>query len=346
MDATDLNLELLGILGLFVGSAIVIGGVGVRLARLADRLADATGLGEALFGAVLLGGATSLPGIVTSVSAAAEGYPVLAFNNAVGGIAVQTTFLAIADLAYRRSNLEHAAASLENLLQGALLGLLLALPLLAMAGPAWGMMGIHPISLALFALYLFGLRLIRRSGVDGPWYPRATLQTVLDHPPRGAASPGPPGIRLWLGFAAAALVVALAGYGITRSAVFLVEQTGLAETFVGSLMTAVSTSLPELVTTLAAIRYGALTLAVGGIIGGNSFDVLFLAFSDVAYRPGSLYHHVPLDEAFILPLALVLNGVLLLGLLRRERQGIANIGFESLLVLLIYAFGVWVLVSG
>ena len=52
------------------------------------------------------------------------------------------------------------------------------------------------------------------------------------------------------------------------------------------LMTAVATSLPELVTTLAAVRRGAAQLAVGGIIGGNAFDVLFLSASDVAYRDG------------------------------------------------------------
>jgi Ca2+/Na+ antiporter len=47
----------------------------------------------------------------------------------------------------------------------------------------------------------------------------------------------------------------------------------------------VVTSLPELVTTLAAVRRGALQLAVGGIIGGNTFDTLFLTISDVGYRP-------------------------------------------------------------
>jgi cation:H+ antiporter len=53
---------------------------------------------------------------------------------------------------------------------------------------------------------------------------------------------------------------------------------------VGGLFTAVSTSLPELVTSVAAVQQGALTLAVGGIIGGNSFDVMFVAFADIAYR--------------------------------------------------------------
>ena len=72
---------------------------GVRITHLADVLADRTGLGEALAGAVLLGAATSLSGVVASVVSALEGRPSLAFANSIGGIAAQTAFLALADLA-------------------------------------------------------------------------------------------------------------------------------------------------------------------------------------------------------------------------------------------------------
>ncbi|MFW5739202.1 MAG: hypothetical protein ACOC1F_02430 [Myxococcota bacterium] len=51
-----------------------------------------------------------------------------------------------------------------------------------------------------------------------------------------------------------------------------------------------------------AVRRGALTLAVGGIIGGNSFDVLFVAFADVAYRDGSIYHAITDRRVFLLSL--------------------------------------------
>jgi cation:H+ antiporter len=103
----------------------------------------------------------------------------------------------------------------------------------------------------------------------------------------------------------------------------LVRQTGLSQTAVGSLLTAVATSLPELVAALAAVRQGALTLAVGGIIGGNTFDVLFLAFSDFAYREGSIYHALSDAPLFIMSLSILLTAVLLLGLILRERRGVA-----------------------
>lgn len=90
LDSLTINI------GLFVVAAFIIAVVGTRMTGIADRLADRTGLGEAMMGAVFLGGSTSLPGIVTSVTAAAQGYPELAISNAIGGIAAQTAFLAIA----------------------------------------------------------------------------------------------------------------------------------------------------------------------------------------------------------------------------------------------------------
>ena len=111
----------------FLVCAAVIAIVGTRMTSVADRLADRTGLGEAFVGAVFLGAATSLPGITASVTAAIGGDGQLALSNALGGIAAQTAFLAIADIAWRKANLEHAAASVANMLQASLLVIILAL---------------------------------------------------------------------------------------------------------------------------------------------------------------------------------------------------------------------------
>ncbi len=86
---------------------------------------------------------------------------------------------------------------------------------------------------------------------------------------------------------------------------------------------------------MAAVRRGALSLAVGGIIGGNAFDTIFVAFSDVAYREGSIYHAIFEHQVYLI-LTVLLTGLLLLGLLRREKYGAANIGFESLLIMILY----------
>jgi cation:H+ antiporter len=138
----------------------------------------------------------------------------------------------------------------------------------------------------------------------------------------------------------------VAGCVIARSAGALIDRLELSSSLVGALVTAVITSMPELVTTLAAVRRGALQLAVGGIIGGNTFDVLFLTLSDIGYRDGSIYHAIGRADLFWVTVGLAMTAVLLLGLILRERRGPANIGLESLLILTIYGGAIGLQAAG
>lgn len=314
-------------------AAVVLGLGGTRFTRVVDRLADRTGMGEALAGAVLVGAVTSLPGLVTSIVGAADGNPSFAVSNSLGGIAAQTAFLAVADLTYRRANLEHAAASLSNLLQALLLITLVAVVLLAVAAPDVDVLGVHPATAVLPAVYLYGLRLTMAIGRDPLWSPIQTQETREDVP-ADEEQAGPALARLWTEFGALALVVAGTGYVVAIAGLSLIEQTGLSSSFVGATLTAVVTSLPELVTVLVAVRIGALTLAVGNIIGGNSFDVLFVAAADVAYRDGSIYHAIDAGTEIVLAGVVLLTAVLAAGLVRRQRGGI---GFEGVVILAVYA---------
>lgn len=334
MPPLDLGLAI----PVFLICAVVIAVAGVMMTGVADRLADRTGLGEALIGGMLLGASTSLSGTVTSVTAALEGQSSLAVSNAIGGIAVQTLFLAIADITYRRANLEHAAASLTNMFQASLLLLMLGLPLCAALAPSVSVLAIHPVTPLLLVVYISGMRMAERAQAVAMWLPRQTPELKPDVPEdRSFAGPSTPGL-FWR-YGLLVVVLGFAGWATAQSGLAIAAETGLSQSFVGMLLTATATSLPELVTTLAAVRRGALTLAVGGIIGGNTFDVLFLVLSDLAYREGSIYHAVGPAELFLFAWAIVMTAVLLLGLLRRERQGVGGIGFESAAVIVIYLAG-------
>jgi len=330
----------------FAFAAGIIGLAGSHMTRLADHLADMTGLGQALFGAVLLGASTSLPGILTSVWTAYEGVPDLSVSNAIGGIAAQTVFLVVADMFCRRANLEHAAASVENLIQAALLMTLLAIPLLASSGPDVTFFAIHPASIILPSAYLFGLILVKRAKAAPLWIAQKTRETQDEDKKSAEKMSRSKLASMWWQFGGLVLVVAVAGFCVAQTGILIAERTAISGTLVGLLMTAVATSLPELVTSVAAVRRGALTLAVGGIIGGNSFDVLFLSFADAAYREGSIYHAMTDQHVFIIALTMMMSGIILLGLLRREKSGFANIGFESVLVLLLYLGAIAVLAFG
>lgn len=322
----------------FLVAALVIFFSGLRMTDVADRLADRTGLGEAIVGGVLLGAATSLSGTIVSITAALDGRASLAFSNAVGGIAAQTVFLAVADMFYRRVNLEHAAADLANVVQGLILMVLLTIPLLAVTSPEATIWAIHPLSLVIPVIYVGGL-LAGRSARDAPmWKPVRTSDTDEDRPDEeDADSAATSTARFAAIFAGMMLLMGASGWVIAKTSSELSTRMELSDTLVGVLATAVVTSLPELVTTVVAVRRGALQLAVGGIIGGNMFDMLFLVASDIAYRDGSLYHAVGMQDFFWIAVALLMTSVLLVGLILRQRQGPGRIGGESLLILLIYA---------
>jgi cation:H+ antiporter len=324
------------VLGLFLACAAVIAVCGVMMTGRADRLADRTGLGEALVGALILGAATSLSGTVVSVTAALDGRASLAFSNSIGGIAAQTAFLALADMTFRRANLEHAAAEATNLIQGVLLIALLALPLVALTAPEVTIWAMHPVSLAIPLVYLGGMAVSRQVRETPMWRPVETSDTRADTPEEEPETDTGSTLRLSLEFAGLMAIMGIAGWLIAQTGSALIDQVGLSASLVGALMTAVATSLPELVTTLAAVRRGALQLAVGGIIGGNMFDTLFLTLSDAAYRDGSLYHAATREDFFWIATGILMTTALLAGLITRERHGPARMGIDSLALILIY----------
>ena len=304
---------------LFIASALLIAYFGSKMAAIADVLADRTGLGEALIGAVLLGAGTSISGIVTSITTAASGAPELAVSNAMGGIAAQTMFLALADIFYRKVNLEHAGASTVNLGQATVLIILSVLPIMAYAAPQIAFFGVHPVSPIMIAVYLIGLHNAHSIRQEPMWQPKETpgLRVEADDiesDPRSTP-------LLASLFAGLVLIVGACGWVVGESGLALSGELGISQGVVGALGTAIVTSLPELVTTIAAVRRGALQLAIGGIIGGNMFDALFVSASDVAYR---------------MALVCLMTAVLLLGLLRREKQGPGGIGWESVILLALW----------
>jgi cation:H+ antiporter len=131
-------------------------------------------------------------------------------------------------------------------------------------------------------------------------------------------------------------MTAVAGWLLALTAIPIAIHTGLSETVVGGLLTGLTGSLPELITALAAVRMGALTLAVGDILGGNAFDALIIAFTDWSYPGVSVFRAAGPDQIFLLALTVLLTSVLLMGMLHREKHGIVNIGLESFMVLLLY----------
>lgn len=223
------------------------------------------------------------------------------------------------------------AASLPNLVQATLLGGVMALFL----APPVAVLGVHPGTLALVVAYGLGLRLVSQSSRAPMWRAVATSETREDEP---AEPPRAGGDRttLWAAFVGLAVLLAAGGLALAAAGESIVAATGLTGATVGVFLTGVASSLAELVVSIAAVRAGALTLAVANVIGGNTFDTMLVAAADVAYRDGSVYAAISDEHLFVAAITLVATAVLSLGLLRRERHGVGNIGFESAMVLGLY----------
>jgi cation:H+ antiporter len=316
------------------GVVTIIGSI--RLVALGDALADRTGWGEAVFGVVFFGVATGLSGIVMTVVTASTGHPNLGYSNAVGGIAAQTTAVAVADMFYRSVNLEHAAASPSNLLFGCLLIALLALTLLGTFTPDVTVGGVHPVSIVIVACYLGGLRLIRTAGTRPMWNPVGTSETRPDVPQEHGSLDRHGTPVLWGRFVLVGVLVATSGWAVSLAAESVVETTGLSAGFIGGVLLGVVNGLPETVTAIAAVRQGAVTLAVAAVLGGNILDVITVVVGDIAYRQGSIYHAAGTEDLLITTTGLFMTTTLLGGLLVRQSCGWGRVGFEGIVLLASY----------
>lgn len=101
-------------LGLLIAATgLVILAAGYLLTRSGERLADATGLGQSFFGAVFLGGATSLPELSSAIAAVRLGRPQMAVGDVLGGNLFNLSLLLAVDVLYRDGPVMAEAGAFE-----------------------------------------------------------------------------------------------------------------------------------------------------------------------------------------------------------------------------------------
>jgi|GEM_PF-4568506 len=165
-------------LAVFLFAAAIIWAAGSRLAIYADIIADRSGLGHALVGLVLLAGATSLPEIGRTISAAAIGSTALVVDSLFGGIVLQTAILGLADFSVAQQVLTFFAPSSVLLLEGALVILLLSLALSGIAaGELFSFFNVGVWSFVLMGVYVLALYLLQAHEGRG-WVPIAVPEEL------------------------------------------------------------------------------------------------------------------------------------------------------------------------
>lgn len=321
----------------FLLAGALVFALGSQLARGADVIAETTGLGRAWVGTVLLAASTSLPEIATAVNAALLGIPDIGVGDLMGAMLVNMLILAIVSLVFARQRILQSVA-----LSHAAVGLLaIVLTVIAATSIAAGGMGrigwIGIETLLMGALYAVGMRAFFRQVSDTPGGRPA--RTTEDPAQKRRQQ------RALRGFAAAALLLAVIAPLLVVSAEAVALESGLTEALVGTLLVGFTTSFPEMAATIAAVRMRAYDLAVGNVYGSNAFNMAILLLMDIAYRDGPVLASVSRAHLVSAQVAVLCMAFGLMAILRRLQQREGPARTESILIIVCYAAGIWLLAA-
>jgi cation:H+ antiporter len=318
---------------LFVLCALVIVATGTRLSYYGDVIAERSGLGQAWVGVIAMASVTSLPELVTGVSAAVIRAPEIAVGDVVGSCLFNLLILGVLDLLTPTPLLNRLRPvhTLSAALGALMLSVVAVAILTAGRWPALGWIGLtSPILmggylLAMRALFVFERThdQVKDDNVLADKYAHLSL--------RGAV------IR----YAATAIVLVMAAANLPSLAVAFAEATGLDQGFVGTAFVAASTSLPEVVVSFAAMRLGAWDMAAANLLGSNLFNVAILAVDDAAYTAGPMLAAVSPDHAVTALGAAAMSVIVIAGLVVRPKPVVGRLTLPLTGVLVTYVVITW-----
>jgi cation:H+ antiporter len=211
---------------------------------------------------------------------------------------------------------------------GMLLSAIAALNILTR--PAFGLLGVGVGVWVIVGVYALGFRLLKGHGAtaaDDPDGAEAALPATLS-----VAS-------AWARYVAAAALVIAAAFSLSKSADTIAQATGLGGTFIGTTLVAFTTSMPEVVTTIAAVRLGAVDLAVGNVLGSNIFNMTILLVSDIFYRGGYILSVGSATHAITALVGLILSGLVVLMLVAPTTRRFGRVSLEAVIILGVYLVG-------
>lgn len=133
-------------------------------------------------------------------------------------------------------------------------------------------------------------------------------------------------------FVVSGIVVVLAGAQLARAGETIAERTGLGSAWVGAILVAGATSLPELTTDLFAARQGHAELAVGDLFGSCMFNLVILAVADMLLTRVRVMTRVAINQAVVGMLSIVLMATAAAGMLTDSELSIVGIGWSPLAV--------------
>ena len=320
----------------FLALAAIILLAGIQVATFGDAIAEKTGLGRTWIGVVLLASVTSLPEAISGISAVAIfDVPDIAVGGIVGSCTFNLLIIALLDATSRTSPL-FSRVSQGHILSATFGIVLIGGVVVAILGgtsiPTLGWVSLA--SLAMVAVYFLAMRTIfdyeRRQSIA------PEQQHRYDHISARQA---------YLRFGFNALVIIIAATFLPGTGEAIAEQTGLEQTVVGTIFIALSTSLPEAVVAVTAIRIGAADLALGGLLGSNLFNIGILGVDDLFYNKGSIYLDVASTPAITAALAVLMSAIVVIGLMLRPASKLPYLAWDAVAIIAVYGVGTALVVT-
>ncbi|WP_449354980.1 sodium:calcium antiporter [Virgibacillus natechei] len=313
----------------FILAAAVTVFTAIKLSEYADVLSEKTAMGGMIVGTVLLAGATSLPEVTTSFSAAVIGNVDIAVGNMLGSNVFNLFILAGFDLYFRRKQIYHKASSNHKYTAYLGLFLMLLVSLALMLQIDYTILGIGVDSFLILIVYIAGMVVI--SKMPAP-------------PSNDDESPDKPVVKkksmtvkqAVIGFIIASVFILGAGTMLSITGDQIAVITGLGSSFVGSFLIAATTSLPEAVSVFAALRIKNANLAVGAILGSNVFNMTILAISDAVYQQGSMLADVSMSNIYTALGGSILGAITIWAFLRRRTSSVWVYSIPSILTVVGY----------
>jgi cation:H+ antiporter len=338
----------------FLSSLVIILFAGTKLARYGDALAEKTRLGHIWIGLLLLAFITSVPELATGISAVAlVKIPDLAIGTIMGSCIFNLLIVALLDVIYRQAPIL-SKVSPNHLMSVGMGILLIALAAVSIffgeeiSGLALGWIGVP--SILAIVLYLIGVRWTLRSAQAGqvaaspPADRSVSEDQVTSSPPANARYSDVTMREVWLKFTLAGLAVVGSGVWLAFIGEEIADTTGLGASFVGTLFLAISTSMPEIALTIAAVRLGAIDMAVADVLGANMINIAKIFLIDIFYTEGSILSSVSKAHITSAVVAIVMSLVVLIALrFRQKRKTFRVVSWYAVLLVGIYFFGAYAL---
>lgn len=144
----------------------------------------------------------------------------------------------------------------------------------------------------------------------------------------------------WLIFAASSTVLVIAAIKMAQYGDVIAVRTQLGGMFIGVLLLAGATSLPEMLTMINSFNQGAPGLAAGSAFGSNMFNMLLLAVLDLLNQQARILRRVAMTHALTAALGSAMIGLSVFFILSDIHLQIGWLGIDSLVLILVYVVGI------